>query len=164
LKSIWLLPGVVFWSCVPASVETTPLNVAPRPLAARPARSVEIFASSPPTRPHVDVALLRADGGSIGDTQAMVQSLTERAAELGCDALFFSGAGERPGAPGDLYLFDPGSHQLYGTCVVYLSDAAPSPGSTASPTPTNNGVVLLPPKEAKANTPAVVRSGTSSQR
>ncbi|HEY0466739.1 MAG TPA: hypothetical protein VGC79_21175 [Polyangiaceae bacterium] len=132
-----------------ASVETTHLNAPPHPLVSRPAQSVEIFASAAPTRPHVDVALLRADGGSYADdTQKMLQSLTERAGQLGCDALFISGASHRPGAPGDLYLFDPGSRQLLGTCMVYLPQSPASAFAAGSaPAPTGNAIVLLPANE-----------------
>jgi hypothetical protein len=127
------------------------LNAPPHPLVPRSAQSVEIYSSSPPTRPHVDVALLHADGGNLaGDTPQIVQSLAERAGQLGCDALFISGASQRPGAPGDLYLFDPGSRQLLGTCIAYLPQS-PANSLTVgpAPVPTGNALVLLSPDAAK---------------
>ncbi len=111
-------------------VDATPLNPAPRALSPRPAEQVEVYASSPPTRPHVDIALIQADqiNGSSADLAAMVAKLREKAGQMGCDALFVSGSSERAGAPGDAHLLDPGSHLLLATCVVYV---APGQGPTA---------------------------------
>jgi len=160
MKSIWALSGMVFCAsgCALSSVETTRLNAAPRPLAARPARSVEIYSSSPPTRPHVDVALLRADQANFGtDTPAMLRSLAERAGELGCDALFVSGASERSASRADFSIVDPGSHNLFATCIAYLP---PSPtdalAAASSAVPAGNALVLLPPGPPKPVAPAIV--------
>jgi hypothetical protein len=144
--------------CLQSSVETTPLNSAPRPLVARPARSVEIYASSPPNRPHVDVALLRADQANYGtDTPRMLQSLAERAGELGCDALFISGASERASITGDFSLLDPGSHILFATCIAYLPQTSANALATPIPAkPASNGLVLMPPAEPKPAATAVV--------
>jgi len=160
MKSIWALSVIVFCAsgCVLSSVETTRLNAAPRPLVARPARSVEIYSSSPPTRPHVDVALLRADQANFGtDTPAMLQSLAERAGELGCDALFVSGASERAASRGDLSLFDPGSHNLFATCIAYLPPSPTDAGAAPiSPVPAGNALVLVPPTQPKSAPVAIV--------
>jgi hypothetical protein len=130
-----------------SSVETTHLNTPPHPMLARPARSVEIYSSSPPTRPHVDVALLRADRANYStDTPRMVQSLAERAGQLGCDALFISGAAHRPSSSKDLYFLDPGSNILFGTCIAYLPQAQAGHAAIAPP-PAANAIVLLPPEE-----------------
>lgn len=94
MNSICSLLGLVVFAsgCVTASVETTRLNTPPHPLVSRPARTVELYSSSAPTRPHVDVALLRAKRANVAtDTPRMVQWLVERAGQLGCDALFISG-------------------------------------------------------------------------
>jgi hypothetical protein len=164
MSSIRVLLGIAFCvsGCVMSSVETTRLNAAPHPLVSRPAQSVEIYASSAPTRPHVDVALLRADGGNFGgDTPRMVQSLVEQAGQLGCDALFISGATERPGAPGDLYLFDPGSRALLGTCIAYLPQSPAAALAATSQVPAGNAIVLVPLEEPKPRTAAVVNPMTT---
>jgi len=158
MKSFGALLGLVFFAsaCVGSTVETTRLNAAPRPLVARPAQSVEIYSSSAPTRPHLDVALLRADQSNFGtDTPQMVRALAERAGELGCDALFISGTSERPGGvPGDFYyLLDPGSHALFGTCIVYVPEPAPAAAPSARPA---NAIVLVTPQESQPPPSAIV--------
>ena len=166
MKSI----GVVLGLAVGASgcvtyVEATRLNHAPRPMVARPAESVEIYASSPPTRPHVDVALLRADQSNWDtDTSRMVQALAKRAGELGCDALFLSGASERAGAPGKGYAIDPGSRILLGTCIAYVPQPTATGLTIASVAPAQNAIQLIPPPapENKGTTPVrlnVLNSG-----
>jgi len=162
MNSFWALVGMVFFAsgCVGSSVETTRLNAAPRPLVSRPPQSVEIYASSAPTRAHVDIALLRANQGNFEtDTPAMVQSLAERAGELGCDALFISGASERPGGvpPDAFYLIDPGSHALIGTCIVYVPQPATAGlAPPASAPPAANAIVLVRPEETKPPPSAIV--------
>jgi len=133
--------------CMP-TVETVHLNAAPRPLQPRPARAVEVYASAPPVRPHVDIALLRADQSNYGtDTPLIVKALAERAGQMGCDALFISGSAERAGLSGKGYLFDPGSRVLMGVCIAYLDQAAtPALGSAA---PAANAIVLVEPEQSK---------------
>lgn len=162
MNSIWALLGIAICAagCVGATVETTHLNEAPHPLVPRSTQSVEIYSSAPPTRPHVDVALLRADQGNYeADTARMVQALAERAGQLGCDALFISGASERPGAPGNAYLFDPGSRALLGTCIVYRAQP-PEVALAAPPSDSKNGnaILLVPPQDPKPNPSANVKS------
>ena len=161
MKSFWALLGLVFSAsaCVGSSVETTRLNAAPHPLVSRPAQSVEIYASSAPTRPHLDVALLRADQSNFDtDTPRMVQALAERAGELGCDALFISGTSERPGGvpPDLLYLLDPGSHALLGTCIVYVPEPAAAGLAPSTSKLPANAIVLVTPEESKPPPAAIV--------
>src|SRR5882724_2809236 len=54
---------VAFAGCA-TSVSSTLLRESPHPLAPRSPQSVEIFASGPPARPHVDLAVLQADNDS----------------------------------------------------------------------------------------------------
>jgi hypothetical protein len=117
--------------------EATPLNAPPRALNPRAAETVEVYASSPPSEPHVDVAIIRVDqtvGAPHEGLDTMVAELREKAGQMGCDALFISGASERAGVPpGDvLNLLDPGSHLLMATCIAYL---APKPPPLAARTP-----------------------------
>jgi|GEM_PF-2102636 len=163
MNVFWVLSGFALLGagCVMApTVETTRLNAPPHPLVARPAQSVEIYSSAAPVRPHVDVALLRADQSNFGttDTPRMVQSLAERAGQLGCDALFISGASERQGGtPGNVtYLLDPGSHGLLATCIAYLPHAPSTAlAAPAPPAPTGNAIVLVTPAEQRPATKSI---------
>jgi hypothetical protein len=157
MASIWVRLGIALFvsGCALQSVETVRLNTAPRPLQARPAQAVEVYASTPPVRPHVDIALLRADQSNYGsDTPRLVQALAERAGEMGCDALFISGTAERAGVTGDAYLLDPGSRVLLGVCMVYLDQTGtPAPGS---PPRTANAIELVKPEPSEAKPSARV--------
>jgi len=147
MASIWVRLGIALFAsgCAIPTVETVRLNAAPRPMQARPARAVEVYASTPPVRPHVDIALLRANQSNYAsDTPRLVQALAERAGEMGCDALFISGSTERAGLTGDAYLLDPGSRILLGVCMAYVDQTgAPAAGSVP---PTANAIVLVRPE------------------
>jgi hypothetical protein len=118
-------------------VTDTRINPSPRPLRARAPATVEVYASSPPVRPHVDIALLEVQqtrGLNPQGTALMIENLRERAGALGCDALFLGGMSDHQGAdPGSGFdLIDPGATIRQATCIVYsdesVADAqAPSP-------------------------------------
>jgi hypothetical protein len=94
---------LAFTACT--SVAQIPLNTPARALTPRAPDSVEVYASSPPTRPHVDVAVLQVvDYWPRDDAAHRAAKLRARAASLGCDALVIGGA----------YL-----NQLFATCLVY---------------------------------------------
>jgi hypothetical protein len=101
------------WGCM--SVSSTTIGSPPHEMSARPATEVEIFASGPPARQHVDVALIRANDGSLRwKLDDLVAALRERAAALGCDAIVIT---------------DSHGNAMVATCIVY-SDGAP--GSVAT--------------------------------
>lgn len=125
-------------------VESTPLNAPPRPMIPREPESVEVYSSSAPTRPHVDVALLevtQTDSFNEQSAALMLRRLREKAGEMGCDAVFISGRSERDGEPldSDFALLDPGSRSLHATCMVYTGAVPPSEQLANSPP--------LPPSE-----------------
>jgi hypothetical protein len=100
-------------------VTATHINPSPRPLVPRDASSVQVIASTPPAEPHVDVALLQVEqqeGFNRQGTDYMVQRLREKAAELGCDAVYIKNSAEHEGE--DPYL-DPDAQQLLATCIVF---------------------------------------------
>ena len=154
MKSIhWVSLAIAFGSaaCAVSSLETTPLNSPPHPLAARAPSSVEVFSSTPPTRPHVDVALITANQSNLdGDTSGAVAALLQQAAKLGCDALYISNATSRAGNPD---VFDPGTRGLLGTCIAYTG-AAPAPGEAPLAAP--NAVVVMPPALSPAKPVVIV--------
>jgi hypothetical protein len=145
--SSWLAVSIVALTGCGTFISETPVNRPPRLLSPRPAETVEIFTSSPPVTPHVDVALLEVEqthGLNARGTAIMLTSLRERAGELGCDAVFIGGFSEHTGAPpGDgLHLLDPGSTKLHATCIAYTARAvsaeheAASASATAAQRPT----------------------------
>ena len=102
------------------TIQTTAINPAPRPLAARSPDTVELFTTGAPPRPHVDVALLEAEQDSsysLDDTAAMLAKLRERGAAMGCDALVFHGLSSySEELIGDQVQSRKG---VYATCIVY---------------------------------------------
>jgi len=80
---------------------------------------VQVLTGNPPTEPHVDVALLEVEQQEGSERQAgddLVQRLRERAAEIGCDAVYIRGAA----APdGDEPALDPDARQLLARCIVF---------------------------------------------
>jgi len=164
MKLIWMAIALGTCGCAP-QVAATPLNTAPRALVPRAPQEIEVYASSPPSRAHVDVALLHAEEQDLsGSPQRLVQALLQKAAQLGCDALFISGGSERAGRPDLGFLLDPGSHSLFGTCLAYL----PLPGSPSlpltGPQPARNAIVLARPEPAPPAPPAIIDTGERIQR
>lgn len=105
------------------TMSQTQINPAPHAMAARPAASVEIISSGPPTRPHVDVALLQAqqEAYSLDNNADMIAKLREQAARLGCDALVIKGPDN--GSYGDrdnTWTL----HGYFATCIAYTDAAA----------------------------------------
>ncbi len=76
----------VIVGCVGPQFDTTPLNPDPAPAGARSAASVEVFASSPPPRPHVDVREIDVYDGA--DATETIAELRDEAGRQGCDAIF----------------------------------------------------------------------------
>lgn len=110
-----LLSGALLLFGCASTVTATPIHRPPRPLVPRDPSSVLVLSSEPPSEPHVDVALLQVDQYEAYNSRGMgelIQRLREKAAEIGCDAVYLEHRG------GDL-LFDPDSRQLLASCVVF---------------------------------------------
>jgi hypothetical protein len=122
-----LLLGCLCFGCG-LDVSVTSVNSPPRQLWKKAPESVEVYTSSPPARPHVDVAILEVAGqsGSAGfDTGGMLAKLREVAADHGCDAIHVSGALNRgPGIDALLTDYPAAREGLSATCIVY-TDAPP---------------------------------------
>ena len=81
--------------------------------------SVLVIASEPPSEPHVDVALMQVDQYEAYNPHGMgemIQRLREKAAEIGCDAVYIKNTGQHKG---DNLLFDTDSRQLLASCIVF---------------------------------------------
>jgi hypothetical protein len=125
---VLVLGGVVLAGCG-TFVSATNINPSPRPLRARPPGAVEIYSSSPPSRPHVDVALIEVhQTRSLNEqgTGLMIESLRERAGAMGCDAIFLGAMTDHQGAqPGTGWaLLDPGATIRQATCIVYRTPSS----------------------------------------
>jgi hypothetical protein len=112
----------------------------------RPPASVELYTSGPPQRAHVDVALLEVEESSslsLADTNAMMNELRSRAAQIGCDAIVLGGASSRDPGLGDaerwLNKDARGRKGFTATCIAYVPEApvaaAPEPAPVPEPAP-----------------------------
>ncbi|MEA2697875.1 MAG: hypothetical protein QOI66_2146 [Myxococcales bacterium] len=119
----WLICASFLGGCG-TYVGFTRINDPPYPLSPRAPRSVEVFSSGTPARPHVDVAVVEAEQThSLNEqgTGLMIRRLREQAAAIGCDAIVLGGSTDHQGAqPGSGWdLLDPGSTKRQATCIVY---------------------------------------------
>jgi hypothetical protein len=129
--------AVLVLSACGTSVSETYVNDPPATMVPRGPRSVRIYASGPPARPHLDVAILQAvqtHGFNEQGLDIMLDQLRARAAELGCDGVVVGGIRERDGFPPDsgFYLLDPGATTLHATCIAFTS---PPPAKKPPPPP-----------------------------
>jgi len=125
-RALWLLAQAVAAPLAGCGTFTdfTPINSPPHELTGRPASQVQVFASGPPRRPYVDVAVIQVEqthGLNEQGAQLRIDSIRARAAALGCDAVVLGGitdhAGARSGSA--LSLLDPGSTKQTAACIVY---------------------------------------------
>jgi hypothetical protein len=127
---------VLGWLCFGCGLDTsvTTVNQPPRQLFKKTPESVEVYTSSPPARPHVDLAILEVveqAGSSEFDTGEMLAKLRQLAADHGCDAIHVSGTLNRgPGVDALLTDYPASREGLAATCIVY-TDVTPvvNPGS-----------------------------------
>lgn len=132
--SILLLP----LACCGTYVTFTRINPAPRTMVPRSPESVDLFASGPPTRPHVDVAILEVEQTrSLNEqgTNLMVDALRAKAGQMGCDAIVLGSMADHQGAPpgSGWSLLDPGSSIRQASCLMY-TDLTPGPIMPSAPT------------------------------
>jgi hypothetical protein len=96
------------------------LNAPPRAMASRPIQTVEVYASQPPTRPHVDVREIQTTLAVYAPGR-IVAGLRAEAAREGCDAVYV----KIPPTRGDRVA------SASATCIVY-TDAAPAAASAVA--------------------------------
>jgi hypothetical protein len=148
MKMTGFLLTLLLSACGPW-VNATALNPSPRTLSSRSAGSVDVYSSGPPARPHVDVALLEVGKGddNSGGTSQMIQTLRQKAADMGCDGVVVGGMTTR--ARSGHVPFDFGDRTVHGTCIVYKIDALEAEGPPA----------VAEPREAipRAPTPEVLK-------
>ncbi len=96
----------------PVIVESTIINQPPHAMSARPPASVAIFTSGAPKRPHADIAVVEGEG--YRGTAALIHTVVDRAAVLGCDAIVQTSLD-----------YDRGYEHLIATCIVYTDAPVP---------------------------------------
>ncbi len=123
MRSTSILAALLVTGCG-TTLTQTQINNPPHAMTPRPPASVEILASGPPTRPHVDVAILQAQqqAYSLDDQASMIAQLRETAARLGCDALVINGPDN--GSAGNRHTTWT-LHGYFATCIAY-TDVPPS--------------------------------------
>lgn len=129
-----LVALVLFTAACGSSIQATEINSAPRPLAARPPETVEVFTSGPPLRPHMDLAFYEAQQESefsSDDTADFITKMRKVAARRGCDGLVIGGVThETTGAILDRH--QPRSNKgMTATCIVYTDSPPPAPAQIA---------------------------------
>lgn len=102
------------------------LRMPPHPMAKRSPASVEVYSSSPPARPHVEVAIIEvAEQSSSGRSlYELMDALRLAAAEQGCDAIHVTGVVSKP--PQVMDSSDRAG--VVATCLVYTAE--PDPAAT----------------------------------
>jgi hypothetical protein len=111
---LWkLVPVVMLGGCFPSAVNFAQVNLPPAPMGQHPAGEVAVFSSGPPQRPHVDVGVIEAIGGSsLESFESLAAMARTEAGRRGCDALVLN--------PVAFTGEDSGRRVVSGTCVLYL--------------------------------------------
>jgi len=107
------------------SVSYTPIIHPSHPLSPRSVNSVEVFAVTPPSRPHRDIGIFQVAGG-IGDEgtpSGMVADARATAAQLGCDAILVTSV--------DVLASRYHPANIQASCIIY--DPQPPPPQPPPP-------------------------------
>jgi hypothetical protein len=119
------LLALVFGSACGTTANFTPLNAAPRPLAARAPDTVEIF-QEPPPKAYVVVGTIETQPASAyADprlTPKLVATMRGEAARVGCDALLMQG--NTPVPADTLSARAVASTSYRAACLVFTSATA----------------------------------------
>lgn len=97
MRTLLVLASVLLAAGCGHEIAYTSLNAPPRPLAPRDPSSVELFVSSAPDRPYVEVGLFEIEQRTPNSdgTPEMFDKLRVRAAQIGCDALVVTASTDR---------------------------------------------------------------------
>lgn len=137
--------AVCLSSCAETTVTYTQLNVLPNNLLkVRKPEQIQVFSSTAPDRPHLDVGLISVQEGEANETPAsLIEVLRRSGAERGCDALLLAPPSSTT-KPTGLTYFD-NSYQVYSaTCIVYLTAEPGDVGTTFAPAEPSSTTVVDP--------------------
>jgi hypothetical protein len=102
-----------------------PLNPSPRALQGRDPTQVELFTTSKPEKPYVEIGMIEAQQEtmySVASTQDVFASLRAEAGRRGCDGLIIMGSKD---STTGVYKGATKTLEGYrGTCIVYRDAAA----------------------------------------
>lgn len=108
-------------------------NPSPRPLTARPAHSVTVFATGLPDRPFVEVGIIQARQSSELSFDEMPEIIAEmrgEAARQGCDGLVINGTRDAQSSSTTVSRDAVTSSRstlegFWGACIVFVNDPPP---------------------------------------
>jgi len=108
------------------AITYTPLPGSHGRFRSRPTRSVDVYSSGPPNRPHRDVGLLEAEQESdfsMDGTKSMLRKLRAKAARVGCDAICLNNFGSKttPSLAVDVNHVSS-VKTITATCIRYVDD------------------------------------------
>lgn len=124
------------------NVNYVPLNKPPRPMSPRAPESVDLYTTSRPARPHVDVGMIEAQQESAysqASPAEIVANMRASAAGAGCDGLVLMGGNDTVVGGGSVQSGTGSSWTATlkgyrGTCIVYTREVA-APLAAATPAP-----------------------------
>jgi hypothetical protein len=153
LQRILVSASLFIAACVTTNSSVQPTNPSPRPLSPRPVMSVEVFTVSRPSRPFVEVAIIKASGSSQGDaSKGLVHEMRSEAARVGCDGIVVNGGAETV-APHDGM---GGTVLGYSSaCIVYTD--APARPATPAPAAAAAGPTAAPAGDADDTVAVLLR-------
>ena len=137
LASTLLASGLLTACFNTNSVSAT--NPSPRPLTPRPVMSVAIFSSARPTRPFVEVAILKAQQHTAySGTSDVLLTMRTEAARIGCDALVLNGTSDAAYQSGWGNNTSTAVYEgFWGAGIVYTdTDATAAPAVAVTPSTT----------------------------
>lgn len=119
-----IVMGLIFLTGCGTTIKITKLNSPTRQLSPRSPDSVEVFTSTKPSIPYIEVSLIssqQASDFSNDDTPEIIQKMRIEAANQGCDALIINMTNDSvSGSTGGKYGGSVDTLKgFHGTCVVY---------------------------------------------
>jgi hypothetical protein len=135
------LLSMLFLTACGTTTQFAATNPAPRPLTARPAQSVTVFATGLPDRPFVEVGIIQARQSSEFSVDEMPEILAEmrgEAAKQGCDGLVINGTRDAQSSSTTMtrHAVTSSSKTLegfWGACIVFVVDPEPIAASAREP-------------------------------
>jgi hypothetical protein len=114
----------------------TNTNTPPRAMTPRSPESVQVFSTSPPPAPYVEVALIEArqqSEYSVDRENVVIDKLRKKAGEMGCDGLVMTGSADSVvGSSDDKSGYVRTLKGYKATCIVFTGEAPAS--KDAAPT------------------------------